>query len=40
MTCLLTDDNLTMAPLLKYSSPLFPIQKWPRALLLDLGSER
>ena len=40
MTCLMTDDNVTMAPLLKSSSPLFPSQKWPPALLLALGSER
>ena len=38
MTCFMTDDNVMMDPLLKYSSPLFPSQKWPPALLLDLGS--
>ena len=40
MTCLMTDDNVKMAPLLKSSSPLFPRQKWPPALILALGSER
>ena len=40
MTCLMIDDNVTMASLLKYSSPLFPRQKWPPALILALCSER
>ena len=38
MTCLMTDDNVTMALLLKSLSPLFPSQKWPPALLLALSS--